>query len=731
VTALGVSLLLAVASTEAADYYVAPAGDDSGDGSIGAPFKTISRAVKAMQPGDTCVLRGGRYHEHVVLDGLRGEPDHPFTFRAYKDERVVLDGSLPVDAVWRKHRDNIYVTRLTAPVWQLFVNNKSMTSARWPNGNWDDGSLWDKKKSMMWPQGGELKTVDDPKSRALSPGDGIGHYRNEQLQALDFSLADGGILVVTSGSFRTFKAFITDHTPGSDRFHFDASTVRVHFSYKDRLERHGYFLEGKKELIDAENEWFYEPDDGLLYLWAPGGVNPGSLDVRGKVQSYAFEGKQCGHIRIQGLQFFGTSVSFRNCRDVTIEDNHFLYPSYSKRMLRDIAPMDVTRLLVDNNSDPAHNVIRNNHFEYMDGPAMDLNGAGNLVENNHIHHVDYSCTYAGGYTLNMVNTVDLTFRRNTIHTTGASETFKAGVRNIIELNDISNTGFLQNDGSTVQVSVAGQDRSYTRNNWVHDTVKQGLRFDNSNLPNSPWGKNGTMHHNVAWNTDRIFFKGDKHFIFNNLVFGSAKNDLIISSNTAIAGFNYETITRNNICNKFSGHRTLPGSEHPVPGIVDHNWAGNFKDADVRSQLRDPDNLDFRPKAGSELIDAGIPVEGRPVPYLGDAPDIGPYEYGDKNYWIPGFQGKLATQPVPPDGTTTAKPDADLMWLGAYRSDHSDVYFGPDADKLEKVASQSNNIFDPGTLEAGKTYYWRVDSRTPRGLAKGKTWAFTVEGEKLP
>jgi hypothetical protein len=721
--------LLSAGGVSAAEYFVSVSGDDNNDGSIKTPFKTISRALKAMQPGDTCVLRGGRYHENVVLDRLNGSEQKPYTFRSHEGEKVILDGTVPIETQWQKHHGDIYRTHTTTPIWQLFVDNKSMTSARWPNGNWNDGSLWDKKKSMMWPQGGELKTVEDAKSRALSPGVGVGHYRNEQLQKLDFSLADGGIVIVTSGSFRTYKSFITEHTPGSDRFNFDASTVRVHFSYKNRIERHGYVLEGKKELIDVENEWFYEPKDGNLYLWAPGGADPGGLDIRGKVQSYAFEGKQCGHLVLQGMQFFGTTVSFRNCNNITIEDNHFLYPSYSKRMLRDIAPMDVTRLLVNDNGDPAHNVIRNNHFEYMDGPAMDLNGAGNLVENNYIHHVDYSCTYAGGYTLNMVNTVDLTFRRNTIHTTGASETFKAGVRNIIELNDISNTGHLQNDGSTVQVSVAGQDRSFTRNNWVHDTVKQGLRFDNSNLPNSPWGQNGTMHHNVAWNTDRIFFKGDKHFIFNNLVFGSAKNDLIISSNTAIAGFNYETITRNNICNKFSGHRTLPGSEHPVPGIVDHNWAGNFKGADVRSQLRDPDNLDFRPKAGSELVDAGIPVEGRPVPYLGKAPDIGPYEFGDENYWIPGFQDKVASQPVPPNGSSTVKQDADLMWLGAYRSDNFDVYFGTQPDSLEKMASQANNIFDPGVLKPAKTYYWRIDSKTPGELSKGPVWSFTVAQEK--
>jgi hypothetical protein len=166
----------------------------------------------------------------------------------------------------------------------------------------------------------------------------------------------------------------------------------------------------------------------------------------------------------------------------------------------------------------------------------------------------------------------------------------------------------------------------------------------------------------------------------------------------------------------------------VPGIVDHNWAGNFEGADVRSQLRDPDNLDFRPMKGSDLVDAGIPVEGRPVAFLGEAPDIGPYEHGDENYWIPGFQGTTASVPVPPHGSETVKADADLMWLGAYRSDRFDVYLGTGPESLELKSTQSNNIFDPGQLEPGKTYHWRVDSRTPEGMAEGNVWQFTVRPE---
>ena len=111
----------------------------------------------------------------------------------------------------------------------------------------------------------------------------------------------------------------------------------------------------------------------------------------------------------------------------------------------------------------------------------------------------------------MSQATQLVFRRNTVHTSGASEMYKAGVRNTIELNDLSRSGYMQNDGSLVQVSVASQDKSQTRYNWVHDSSKQGLRFDNKNTPNAPWGENGNMHHNVAWKYGSNLFQRRQAF----------------------------------------------------------------------------------------------------------------------------------------------------------------------------------------------------------------------------
>lgn len=699
----------------AAELYVAKDGKDSNPGTFSAPFETIQKAVDTAGSGDTVYIRAGRYHESVKFNKINADAGKPITFTAYKGEKVTLDGSEPITSKWKKHKGSIYKTKLDKDIWQLFVNDKSATSARWPNGNWYDGSVWDKTKSMAWPE---------------KKDSSFGHHFNKALKGLDFSLEDGGIIVVNSGSFKTYKGFVLKHSPASDNFEYDTSRVRQHFGDYP-IQKQGYFIEGKPGLIDIHGEWFYEPKDKMLYLWAEKNRNPNDLEIRGKTITYALDIEDSSYITIRGIDFFGATFKAEDSSYITIEDCHLLYPSYSKRMLRELGDMEVTSMLVRNEFTPAYNTIRNCVFEYADGPAIHMNGVGNTVENCYMHDIDYSCTYAGGWTINMIDAPQLTFRRNTVHTTGPSELFKAGRKNVIELNDLSRSGYLQNDGSLIQVSVKQQDETETRYNWVHDSVKIGIRFDNSNRPGSPWGENSRVHHNVSWKTNRLFFKGDKHYIYNNLAFDNLLNDLTPSSDIKTNGRNFETITRNNIAGKFSGHRTKPGKDYPVPGIVDHNWAANFKGRNIRTQLRDPNNLDFRPKAGSEVVDAGAAVEVYDGSYKGKALDIGPYEYGDENYWIPGRKAAKASVAIPPDGTKTAKTDADLMWLGAYKADSHEVYFGEDARAIRSAGRQSsefkgnqkNNIFEPGRLKSNKEYYWRIDAVVDGKVIKGDVWSF--------
>jgi hypothetical protein len=90
----------------AAEYFVAPAGNDGDPGTLENPFATVQRAQHAAAPGDTVYVRGGTYvmresqvarkqgiFAHVILLDRSGTPGRRINYRAYRDERPVFDFS--------------------------------------------------------------------------------------------------------------------------------------------------------------------------------------------------------------------------------------------------------------------------------------------------------------------------------------------------------------------------------------------------------------------------------------------------------------------------------------------------------------------------------------------------------------------------------------------------------------------------------------------------------------
>ena len=262
---------------------------------------------------------------------------------------------------------------------------------------------------------------------------------------------------------------------------------------------------------------------------------------------------------------------------------------------------------------------------------------------------------------------------------------------------------------------------------------------------------GTAHHNVVWNTNDFYIKGDEHQIYSNLSFDNKNNDLAIRSRVGqptpkdiLKGYDYSSgwvpgadhpeendlsITRNNLAGQISSSKAL--NTIGLPGRHSNNL-----ETDVRKQLRDPDNLDFRPQKEAQVVDAGYYIEGVNENYTGETPDIGAYEYGAKNYWIPGHQRAVASVPVPPNNATNVKTDVDVMFLQAYKAKSHHIYFGTDQSKVEQAGEKSpeycqnidNNIYTPEQIELGKTYYWRVDAVLENQIVKGEVWKFSVESE---
>jgi hypothetical protein len=120
-----------------------------------------------------------------------------------------------------------------------------------------------------------------------------------------------------------------------------------------------------------------------------------------------------------------------------------------------------------------------------------------------------------------------------------------------------------------------------------------------------------------------------------------------------------------------------------------------------------------------------------------------YNYGMHIY---GFTNEVllgpgcASRPSPADGQTDVLRDTVLSWTpGPFAATH-DVYLGASqadvaaagrADPRGVLVSrgQDANTYDPGRLELGKTYYWRIDevnAAPDNTIYTGKIWSFAVE-----
>ena len=93
----------------------------------------------------------------------------------------------------------------------------------------------------------------------------------------------------------------------------------------------------------------------------------------------------------------------------------------------------------------------------------------------------------------------------------------------------------------------------------------------------------------------------------------------------------------------------------------------------------------------------------------------------------------ATAPYPASGAVDTPQKLLFEWRAGEKAAQHDVYFGTEAEAVANADTtsslyqgrQADATFDPGSLEGGKTYYWRVDEVDGADLWKGSVWSFTT------
>jgi len=155
---------------------------------------------------------------------------------------------------------------------------------------------------------------------------------------------------------------------------------------------------------------------------------------------------------------------------------------------------------------------------------------------------------------------------------------------------------------------------------------------------------------------------------------------------------------------------------------------------------DPEDLqlvaDNKPFVSKLYVRAAGFEPGQTYYWRVDAIDTDGASIGTGDLWSFFVLPETASNPNPVDWARNKLTDVELNWRAGANGDFHHVYFGTDRDAVanaDKSSSEyqvrtigTNTTFNPGELQRGTTYYWRVDEAKATGAEwKGSVWQFST------
>ncbi|MCF7847536.1 MAG: hypothetical protein K9M45_01700 [Kiritimatiellales bacterium] len=634
----------------------------------GQSYTTINAALDAANDGDTIIIHEGIYRETCVAqcDNL--------TIKAADEEHVVISGLDPVSG-WTQDAGEVYwagvniSTNLDFP--QVFVNNRRINPAAYPDFAED-------------PTNYELWGQDD----IWTDTNGVVNFSTGKP---DNYWVGGLCLNIAGTSWQANQGVIESST---------ADTLLCgsleRWQDKNTGEGRGYIL-FHRNALDHSNEFHYDPSEGRVYLWQPGGGDPDNSSVEVRTRHLGLDFNEKSGVRVEGITFLAAAVDMEFTADCTLSECNVLYgTAYYHGFGEKRAP----RQFAVDCYEARRSLVERCYIAHGWGGGVTFRcdrsnpwGTDNVLRDSVLEDLGWSAI-TWGSVLVWGKDKDTQVVGNTLRNIGSEAITGYPRRAEINSNYIASAMNISRDGGAIYVYGTGEDtsRSY---NWIEqcfDYIAMGRGYDHNNVRGiyTDGGADGHLiHHNVIWrcsdgvNSNSEGGKGDgmiHHIVVHNNTFWDIEDTMMSGWWNPNGHGNAEDMTTyNNLGNGVSAKYYSDPPTIYVPFIGTEDWTKTTSDPDVIAAFTNgtidnyesywfegstlhvtftnqifnnystpeegttaadlfvdstPDSFaDFQLKAGSAAIDYGVVHDDAPGTFSGSSPDAGAYEYGEN--WTAG------------------------------------------------------------------------------------------------
>ena len=735
------------------------------DGSYGCPYPTILGALENAESGQNIFVQEGRYTDLIFADYINQSyfQEGPTIKVIGENENTYIDGTVEVNANWEQFNLNgnqVYKASLDMgqiskrantkidTIYGVFVNNRYMIPAM-PVNFKNPTDLTYGNKDNPEPNTVFSEDFGAPQWGGYEPGD---------LNNLD-TLEEYGFDKNTN----TLYVYAGNEIPDSTNVRVRVRTYSLYLHNSDNITFNNFhFRSGAVFTRDASFIIF--KNSTFSHSWEVG------LRHRQMVAS-GIDMRHRGNMMVNGLR-----NTVRNCIFRYVVDGYIFrtrsvrWPVYENILAENNGwfGREYWNLKVDDNCVNCNADITNDENYFPDTwryITMRHNRSGNigpgkrsLVEyawiENHYQNTDGSGIGRASGAANKSTTRYcwlFNTNRNGLRFDGSCAGQFGLVHNVISIGN--KRGFrIKGDKHNIY-HVAAYD------NYDSDVVVR---------PDKYCGDYGTEEHEAGVENGEGNYNTDIHNVIAGRGFPCSSfdcGDPSITNNGADVVNTDPEFLLNESGNWYGRHFPIDNNEgvwsQSFPQLeMENPWIDN-KNRSTEQLVtifgEDPfendriQSYDFRPKKGSVFIDNGKIIEGindgqaenfyhgesfpnQNRQFIGEAPDIGPYEYGDSVYWIPGYRYDYPSIPIPRDGAENVPLEYGLAWNYPWAENYNGVsatvtITGPGMNESQTFNYPNNVMFV--NLLPNSNYSWSVSVSGINGSSMGDNWTFKTADKIYP